>query len=85
VILVLIDALPVRRCRLAWFESFQQKIGQSLDQSLRIPLHKGWIIFGFQLEDELPAILILASSHHPSPSCLKDGIVRSASDSCPMP
>ncbi|WP_202311627.1 hypothetical protein [Mesorhizobium sp. L-8-10] len=62
-------------------QRLQQKVGQSLDQPLRVLAHWGMKNLTFQLEDELRAIAISASPHCPSPSSLEDGIVRLASDS----
>jgi hypothetical protein len=63
-------------------QSLQQKIGQGLDQSLRVSLHGYLRNLTFQLENELRSIVAPVSPHGPSPSFLKDGTVRLASDSC---
>ncbi|MER8955494.1 hypothetical protein NKH98_22645 [Mesorhizobium sp. M0833] len=66
-------------------QRFQQKVGQCLDQSLRVFAHWRMRNLTLQLKDELRAIVISASSHRPSPSSLKGGIVRLACDSCRAP
>jgi hypothetical protein len=62
-------------------QSLQQKIGQSLDQPLRVLLHGRLRNLTFQFENELRSIVAPISPHGPSPSYLKDWIVRLASES----
>jgi hypothetical protein len=62
-------------------QSLQQEIGQSLDQSLRVSLRGYLRNLTFQLENELRSTVAPVSPHGPSPSFLKDRIVRLASDS----
>jgi hypothetical protein len=77
--LVLIAASPRRQAFDA--EGPQQKIGQGFDKSRRVPL-EGWFgFFAIQFENKLRWIEVLASPHCPSPSSLKDGIVRLGPDS----
>jgi hypothetical protein len=62
-------------------ERFQQKIGQGCDKSLRVHHHGARQILTFQIENKLRWIEMLTAPHCPSPSSLKDGIVRLLSDS----
>ena len=77
VILGFIDASQLR----LGSQRLQQKIGQGLDQSLCVSLHGCCRNLTIQLENELRSTVVPVSPHGPSPSFLKDGIVRLASDS----
>jgi hypothetical protein len=77
--LVLITA-PLLRGQAGDAESFQQKIGQGCDKSLRAHHHGARQILTFQIENKLRWIG-MPIPHCPSPSPLKDGIVRLLSDS----
>ena len=60
------------------YQSLQQKIGQGLDQSLRVSLSGYLRNLTFQLENELHSTVAPVSPH--GPSFLKDRIVRLTSD-----
>jgi hypothetical protein len=73
--LVLITA-PLLRGQPGDADRFQQKIGQGCDKSLRAHHHGARQILTFQIENKLRWIEMLTAPHCPSPSSLKDGIVR---------
>jgi hypothetical protein len=62
-------------------QSLQQKIGQGLDHPLRVLLHGCLRNLTSQFENELRSIVVPVSPHGPSPSFLKERIVRLASES----
>src|SRR5277367_5662123 len=62
-------------------QRLQQEIRESFDEALRAYLQWGRRRWTLQIENELRSIVILASPHGPSPSSLKDVIVRPPPDS----
>jgi hypothetical protein len=78
--LVFITA-PLLRGQAGDAEGFQQKIGQGCDKSLRAHHHGARQILTFQIENKLRWIGIPIAPHCPSPSSLKDWMVRLLSDS----
>jgi hypothetical protein len=72
---------PLLRGQAGDAERFQQKIGQGCDKALRARRYGACRILTFQIENKLRWIGIPIPPHRPSPSSLKDGIVRLLSDS----
>jgi hypothetical protein len=62
-------------------QSLEQEICQSLDEAFGVWVYRCLRILTFQLEYELRSIVMPVCPHNPSPSRLKDWIVRSAFES----